>query len=159
MDNVNSFLVDWAIRFLENKDTIRKEIINIEKNENNSDFIIHYKDKVMYFIIKPILEGNIFSRINVNDSYGIFTLNNPSNLRFVVTEWKKLIEFKFLSIFFINPFSPAEKAWAISPYIHDRICDKSSLELGLKSMAEMVIPTGIEDLNNKIRMLKEEPAL
>ncbi len=34
-----------------------------------------------------------------------------------------------------------------------------SLELGLKSMAEMVVPTGIEELNNKIKMLKEEPAL
>ena len=157
MDNVNSFLFDWAIRFLENKDTIRKEIINIEKNENNSDFIIHYKDKVMYFIIKPILEGNIFSRINVNDSYGIFTLNNAANVRFVVTEWRNLVEFKFLRIYFINPFSSADKVWAISPYIHDRICDKASLELGLKSMAEMVMPIGVEELSNKLRLLKEAP--
>ena len=158
MVDVNSFLTDWCIRFLQNRDSIRKEIISIEKTQQNA-FTIHYKDKAKYFFIATILNNDVFNNLKMDSFIGIFTLNNPSNIRFIVTEWKKLIEFKFLSIFFINPFSPAEKAWAISPYIHDRICDKYSLELGLKSMAEMVIPTGIEDLNNKIRMLKEEPAL
>ena len=158
MADVDSFLIGWCIRFLQNKDSLRKEIISIEKNQQNA-FIIHYKDKVKYFFIATILNNDIFNNLNMDGFIGIFTLNNPSNIRFVVTEWKKLTEFKFLSIFFINPISTAEKAWAISPYIHDRICDKSSLELGLKSMAEMVIPLGIEELNNKVRLLKEEPAL
>ena len=158
MADVDSFLIGWCIRFLQNKDSLRKEIISIEKTRQNA-FIIHYKDKVKYFFIATILNNDIFNNLNMDGFIGIFTLNNPSNIRFVVTEWKKLTEFKFLSIFFINPISTAEKAWAISPYIHDRICDKSSLELGLKSMAEMVIPLGIEELNNKIRRLKEEPAL
>ena len=157
MSNANSFVLDWCVRFLENKDTIRKEIIKIEKNENNSDFIIHYKDKVKYFIIYPTLENEIFNEINNNDNYGIFTLNNPSNIRFVVNEWEKLAKFKFLRIYFINPFSNIDEVWAMNPYIHDRICDKASLELGLKSMAEMVIPIGTEELHNKIRLLKEAP--
>ena len=158
MVDVNSFLTDWCIRFLQNRDSIRKEIISIEKTQQNA-FTIHYKDKAKYFFIATILNNDVFNNLKMDSFIGIFTLNNPSNIRFIVTEWKKLIEFKFLSIFFINPFSPAEKAWAISPYIHDRICDKSSLELGLKSMAEMVAPLGIEELSNKIRLLKEEPAL
>ena len=158
MDNAHSFLVEWSIRFLQNKDSIRKEIINIEKNQQNA-FAIHYKDKIKYFFIAAILDNGVFNNLNMDSFIGIFTLNNPSNIRFVVTEWKKLKEFKFLSIFFINPLSSTEKVWAISPYIHDRICDKSSLELGLKSMAEMVTPLGIEELSNKIRLLKEEPAL
>ena len=158
MVNVDSFLIDWCIRFLQNKDSIRKEIINIEKTQENA-FAIHYKDKVKHFFIAQILNNDVFNNLNMDSFIGIFTLNNPSNIRFIVTEWKKLTEFKFLSIFFINPFSTADKVWAISPHIHDRICDKSSLELGLKSMAEMVAPLGIEELSNKIRMLKEEPAL
>jgi len=158
MADVDSFLTGWCIRFLKNRDSIRKEIINIEKNQQNA-FTIHYKDKVKCFFIAQILNDNIFNNLKIDSFTGIFTLNNPSNIRFVVTEWKKLIEFKFLSIFFINPFSAADKVWAISPYIHDRICDSSSLELGLKSMAEMVTPLGMEELNNKVRLLKEEPAL
>ena len=158
MVNVDSFLIEWCIRFLQNKDSIRKEIINIEKTQQNA-FTIHYKDKVKYFFIATILNNDVLNNLKMDSFTGIFTLNNPSNIRFIVTEWKKLTELKFLNIFFINPFSAADKVWAISPYIHDRICDKSSLELGLKSMAEMVIPTGIEELNNKIRLLKEEPAL
>jgi len=158
MNDVDSFLIDWCIRFLQNKDSIRREIINIEKTQQNA-FAIHYKGKVKYFFIATILNNDIFNNLKMDSFIGIFTLNNPSNIRFIVTEWKKLIEFKFLSIFFINPLSSTEKVWAISPYIHDRICDSSSLELGLKSMAEMVTPLGIEELNNKVRLLKEEPAL
>ena len=158
MVDVDSFLIDWCIRFLQNKDSIRKEIINIEKTQQNA-FAIHYKDKVKYFFIAPIINNDAFNNLKMDGLIGIFTLNNPSNIRFVVTEWKKLTEFKFLSIFFINPFSSKDKVWVINPYIHDRICDISSLELGLKSMAEMVVPLGIEELNNKIRRLKEEPAL
>ena len=158
MDNISSFLVDWCIRFLQNKDSIMNEIISIEKTQQNA-FTIHYKDKVKYFFIAPIINNDAFNNLKMDGLIGIFTLNNPSNIRFIVTEWKNLIEFKFLSICFINPFSAADKIWGISPYIHDRICDKSSLELGLKSMAEMVAPLGIEELNNKVRMLKEEPAL
>ena len=158
MDHINSFLLDWCIRFLQNRDSIRKEIISIEKTRQNA-FTINYKDKVKYFFIAAILNNDVFNNLNMDSFTGIFTLNNPSNIRFIVTEWKKMIESKFLSIFFINPLSSAEKVWAIGPYIHDKVCDKSSLELGLKSMAEMVTPLGIEELNNKIRLLKEEPAL
>ena len=158
MVNIDSFLIDWCIRFLQNKDSIRKEIINIEKTQQNA-FTIHYKEKVKYFFIASILNNDIFNNLKVDGFTGIFALNNPSNIRFIVTEWKKLIGLKFLNIFFINPFSSTDKVWVINPYIHDRIFDISSLELGLKSMAEMVTPLGIEELSNKIRMPKEEPVL
>jgi len=105
MNNVNFFLIDWSIRFLENKDSIKKDIIKIEKSKKDFDFIVYYKDKVRYFIIVSMLDNNIFNRIKSNDNVGIITLNNMANIRFVVSNWKELIEFKFLNIFFINPFS------------------------------------------------------
>src|SRR3989338_5187380 len=107
MDNISSFLVDWCIRFLQNKDSIMNEIISIEKTQQNA-FTIHYKDKVKYFFIAPIINNDAFNNLKMDGLIGIFTLNNPSNIRFIVTEWKNLIEFKFLSICFINPFSAAD---------------------------------------------------
>lgn len=157
MDNINSFLVDWSIRFLENKDVIRKEIINIEKGKRN--FSIHYKDKIGRFFVEPVLGDYIFSKIKNEDYIGFITLNNMANIKFVVSNWTKLIKFKFLSVYFINPFSTSDKVWIIRPYIHDRICDKASLELGLRSMAEMVNTINIEEIGRKIKLLGKESGL
>lgn len=151
MDNVNSYLADWSVRFLENKDAIRKEIINIEKNINGFDFIINCKDGVKYFITAPILRKDIFGKIKSEEHTGFITLNNAENVKFVVSEWENLAKFKFLNIYFVNPFSNSDKAWIICPYVHDRICSKASLELGLKSMAEMVEIIDVKGLDNKIK--------
>ena len=156
MDNINSFLVDWSIRFLENKDVIRKEIVNIEKDKNN--FTIHYKDKLGRFFVEPVLRDDIF-KIKNEDYIVFITLNNMANIKFVVSNWTKLIKFKFLSIYFINPCSSSDKVWIIRPYIHDRICDKASLELGLRAMAEMVDIMNVEELSRKIKLLGKESGL
>ena len=66
---------------------------------------------------------------------------------------------KFLNIYFVNPFSSSDKIWTINLPIHDKVCDKAPLELGLRAMAEMVVPIRIEELNNKIKLLKEESGL
>ena len=159
MVDVTSYLVDWSIKFLENKDVIRKEIVKIEKNVSGFDFAVHYKDKVKYVIIVPALVNDIFSKMQIDAAFGVFTLNNFVNIRFVVSEWKRLTNFKFLNIYFINPFSSHDKVWTINPYVHDKICDSASLEPGLKSMSEMVAPLGVEELNNKIKSLREESGL
>ncbi|MFH0868213.1 MAG: hypothetical protein V1831_02785 [Candidatus Woesearchaeota archaeon] len=159
MNNVNSYLADWSIRFLENKDIIKKEIVSVEKSKGGFDFIIHCKDKVKYFVIMPILENGIFDRIKNEDAFGIIALNNLANIRFVVSEWKKLTEFKLLSIYFVNPFSTLDKVWVIIPYIHDKVCDTASLDTGLKSMAEMVDIIGMLEFENKIKSPKEESGL
>jgi hypothetical protein len=156
MGNVDSFLVDWSIRFLENNDSIKKEIVKIQKDKERSGFTIDYKDKMKYFIVVPILDTSVFDKIDDGKYFGIIALNTPANIRLVVSEWKKLADFKSLSIYFVNPFSCSDKVWVINPYIHDKICDKASLESGLKSMAEMVEGIGIEELNKKIKLLKGE---
>ena len=159
MNGINSFLTDWGIRFLENKDSIRKEIAGIDKNCDGFDFIINCKDKAKCFIVMPLLEDDIFTRLKEDSYFGAITLNNPANIRFVAGHWDKLASFKFLSIYFVNPFSESDKAWAIIPQVHNKICDRASLELGLKSIAEMVAPLGVEELNNKVRLLREESGL
>ena len=150
MNNVNSFLIDWSIRFLKNRDAIKGEIVNIEKGKDGFDFIINYKDKINYYIIVPILDTDILNKIKDDNHYGIFTLNNMGNIGFVVSNWEKLTSFKFLNIHFVNPFSNSDKVWTISPYIHEKVCDKLSLESGLKSMAEMVGTISVEELNKRL---------
>ena len=159
MHDVNSYLIDWAIRFLENRDVIRKNILSVKKKSDGFDFIVHYKDNIKYFIVSQILEINLFKRIKKEDNTGIFTLNNKDNIRFVVNKWRELSGMQFLSIYFINPFSNLDKVWIIQPYVHDNVCDKSSLELGLKSMSEMVETIGGFELEQKIKLKKEESDL
>ena len=94
MNNVYSYLVDWSIRFLENKDMVKEGIVKIEKKKNG--FVINYKYRTKYFTIAPVLEDSIFNILKNDGYFGIFTLNNMENLRFVLGNWKKLTNFKFL---------------------------------------------------------------
>jgi len=148
---INLFLADWAIRLLENKDAVKKEIVNVERNCKGFDFCIQYKEKTKYFLVNPILNSSIFEKIKKEDSFGIITLNNPANIKFLTSEWKKLAEYRFLSFYFINPFSNTEKAWIINPHTHNKICDISSLETGLRSMAEMVEPITIGEAESRLK--------
>ncbi|HJN56604.1 MAG: hypothetical protein QF436_00050 [Candidatus Woesearchaeota archaeon] len=156
MADVNSYLVGWSIRFLENKDHIKKEIVKVKKNSEGFDFAVHYKDKVKYFIVGTVLKSDLFGKIKNELNISLITLNNISNIKFVIDNWKKLSDFKLLSIYFINPFSNSDKVWVICPYIHNMVCDNIALELGLKSMGEMVVAIDVDGLNKKIKMLKEE---
>ena len=156
MVDIRSFLIDWIIRFLENKDAISKSIMSIKKQKGSSDFIVNYKNKVKYFIVKTVLENNILDIIKENENFGIVTLNNSSNINLVISNWKKLIDFKLLSIYFVNPLSNLDKSWILSPYVHNKICDNVSLELGLTSMSEMVDPIDVNELQKKIKSKREE---
>ena len=154
MDEVYSYLSDWMINFVKNRDILAKQINKIEKSKDNIvDFSVKYKDgKELYFIIKPLIDDidKILKKINKDSYTSIITLNNKNNLDVVVKNWKKLIEYKFLSIYFINPFSESDKKWVIYPYTHNKISDENSLELGLKSMFEMVEQISEEQLKSKL---------
>ena len=156
---IDSFLIDWSVRYLENRDFIQKLIENIKKNKNESNFTIHYKDKVKYFALKTNLDEDIFNKLKNDEHFGIITLNTSSNISFVVNNWKKLIKLKFLSIYFINPLSKLDKVWILFPCVHDKICDKTSLEQGLKSMSEMVERIDYNELEQKLKSKTEESAL
>ena len=134
------FLVDWTIDFVKNKDAISKKIEGIERGKGEFDLYVKYKDKEHYFIILTKIEdvSRIIEKINPEVYFSIVTLNSKDNLDAVLKSWNSLAGFKLLSILFINPFSESDKKWAISPHIHNKVCDESSLERGLKSMFETV---------------------
>ena len=156
MFDSDKFLIEWMIRFLKNKDVIKKEIISIENKNDQSEFTVQYKDKTKFFILMTYLEKSIFNRINNNENCTIITLNNNANVEFMINNWNEFHKFISLSVYFINPFSKLDKVWVIVPHVHDKICESSSLSTGLKSMAEMVEETDERDLEINLKSKAQE---
>ncbi len=148
----HSFLVDWAIGFIKNKDIISKKIERIENGKDGFDLYAKYKDREQYFIISPNIADidSIIHRINNNFYFSIVTLNSRENFNIILKSWHKLVSFRFLNIIFVNPFSETDKKWIVFPYTHQRICDENYLENGLRSMFEMVEPIEEEQLIAKL---------
>ena len=134
------FLKGWAKRYVENRDAVLKNIISIEESEDG--FFVKYKDKEGTFLIVPVIKDIdvIFDKLNKIEQYKtLVVLNSQENIDAVTKNWDKLVSFgSKLNIYFVNPFSKLEKIWIISPYVHDFIADRESLELGLKTMSENV---------------------
>ena len=143
IENAKEFLIEWIIKHLEHRDIILKKIETIEKNKSGFDVYVKSKDKEQFIVCVPLIENikEVLSKFeDKQKNYTIITFNNSKNFKALVENWGKLIEFKFLNIFFINPFSDLDKKWIIYPHTHNEICDKDSLQRGLKSMFGMVDP-------------------
>ncbi len=143
MENkAHSFLAEWTVNFLKNKDILAKKIEKIENGKDGFDLYVKYRDREQYIIVAPRLPdfGSITKKINNNFYFSIVTLNSKENFDAVVKNWNAIIGFKFLNIIFVNPFSVSDKKWIIFPHTHHKICDEGSLESGLKSMFGMVEP-------------------
>lgn len=152
MADAHSYLVEWTENFVKNKDVLAKKIEKIEKNKDGFDLHVRFKDKEQFFIISSSI-GNLdllVQKMNNNSHYCIVTINSNENLNALIKNWGRLIDIKFLSVIFMNPFSQLDKKWTIVPYTHHRICDESSLKTGLKSMFEMVEPIEESQLAAKI---------
>ena len=147
-----SYLLEWAINFVKNKDIVSKKIEAIENGKNGFDLYVKYKDREQYFLIIPKIGDidSLIQKVNNEHYFSIVTLNSKENFEIVLRNWNRLTSFKFLNIIFVNPFSELDKKWIIFPHTHHKICDESSLENGLKSMFGMVEPIEEEQLAAKI---------
>lgn len=148
----HSFLVEWAVNFVKNKDLIAKKIEQIENEKDGFDLYVKYKDREQYFIIIPKIADidSIIQRLNNNYYFSIVTLNSKENFDAVLKNWHKLADFKFLNIIFVNPFSELDKKWIVFPHTHNKISDDSSLKNGLKAMFETVEPIEEQELIARI---------
>ena len=148
----HSFLVEWTINFMKNKDIISKKIEKIENGKDGFDLHVKYKDREQYVIVAPQLKDidSIIKKISNNSYFSIVTLNSKENFDVIVKSWNRLVNFKFLNILFVNPFSESDKKWVIFPHTHHKICDECSLETGLNSMFVMVEPIEEAQLLAKI---------
>lgn len=152
-DQVYSFLVDWTISYIKNKDIVQKKIESIERDREGFDLHVKYKDKDHYFLVAPTIIDivPIVQKINTDLHVSVVALNSLGNFHVILKNWSRLVTFKFLSMIFVNPFSELDKKWVIFPQVHHKICDESSLESGLKSMFEMVEETDEQQMLAKIK--------
>ena len=147
-DVIVKFLREWTISYVKHRDMLAKNIVNIKEAQDR--VIIKLKDKKQIFLIRPIADDSLIEEINKDKNIGIVMLNSKENLDFLIKNWSKLIKFEKLTLFFVNPLSVLEKKWFISPYIHNKICDEDSLNLGLKTMFETVESIKEKELMKKI---------
>jgi hypothetical protein len=157
MHNTYSFLSEWFIEFLKYKDSTKKELVSIEKRDKQN-FSLHFKTRIIYCVVAPELDLEIFNLFDLNKDQFIVVLNNQNNVDFVARRWDKLVRFHSLKIYLVNPFSNPEKFWILSPNAHNKICDDSSLLVGLKSLAEAVTPINLKEFEFKIKTSEEEAA-
>ena len=149
MSSALEFLVDWCIRYLENKDMVRREIESVEEKKEGS-FKIKFKNGLRQFLVIEDFSAQSVAGISDDVSSGIFILNSPSNVNAFLKEWGALSKKKKLMCYFINPFSNMDKAWIIIPYVHAMVCDPDSLEMGIKTMSEMVEYISPSDLAKRL---------
>lgn len=145
-----SYLKEWITTYLKNKDAFFKRIEKIEESSECA-LLIHYKDgRHQCFLILP--ESKTFEEIKTHqkeDHVAVVLLNNAGNRKSMVDQWSWLKEYRYLTLYFVNPLSNGEKKWVVMPYTHSKVCDETKLMQGLKAMAELV-----EDITNSI--LKEK---
>jgi len=137
MENPESFLQEWCVRYLENKDAVKREIASIDR-KTAMNITVNYKQGKREFFVMADLDEEDMPSVNESTGIGIFTLNNRSNVSMLAKRWKEFAQHRQFVLYFINPFSKTDKAWIIFPYVHDKICDAASLSRGLTAMAEMV---------------------
>lgn len=151
MKKTISYLLDWAYDYIKNKDLILRNIKDIEKKQDS--LIIKNKDnKKDISLILPSLENldSINKKTKDFEKITIITLNSKDNLETLISKWEELEKIQNLKIIFVNPFSELEKKWIISPYIHSKITEKTSLKTGLRSLSELVENIDIKKFEKKI---------
>jgi hypothetical protein len=151
-NKIHSFLIEWAVNFIKNKDIVAKKIEKIENSKDGFDLYVKYKDREQYFIIAAnVVDIDlIIQKIDNSHYFSIVTLNSKGNFDAMLKSWDRLINFRFLSIIFVNPFSGLDKKWTVFPYTHHKISDDSSLKNGLKAIFGMVEPIEEQQLIAKI---------
>jgi len=144
---IAKFLREWAVSYVKHRDMLTKNIVDIKEEQDK--VIVKFKDKEQVFLIRAVLNKSIINEIN-DKQMSVISLNSKENFDFLIENWKKLVKFQNLTFYFVNPFSELEEKWFISPYVHNKICDKDSLKLGLKTMFETVESITEEELMKRI---------
>ena len=140
MKDIISYMVDWVIHYLRNKDIVAKNIVSIDTVQEG--LLVKYKNSEQFYKLLPsIVDCNeIIQKIKEHPNFALVLLNSRDNFQIITQNWKRFIDFQQFTILFINPFSQLDTKWIINPYIHNKICDNASLLTGLKSIFGTVEP-------------------
>lgn len=147
-DRLITYLSDWVIKYVKNKDILARRLQDIGADGDIVRAKFEHKEHD-YVIIPEIRDINIMlNRLSVIKArhLTLVILNNQHNLDLIARNWHAFLDLgQNFSVLFVNPFSKTEKIWIIAPYIHHKISDEASLELGLRAMSENVEPITREE--------------
>ena len=133
----NGSLKEWIINFLRQRDLYEKKIISI--NKENEQINVKYDDKeLIVFVVPELQDLSFLENLDKSNPLGIVVLNKKKNLKFLIDNWDFFVEFKSLTIYFVNTQSQTETKWIINPKVHDFVCERSSLKAGLESLFSAV---------------------
>jgi len=128
-----SALLEWTIFYVKNKDIIKREVKDYKILKNFVEF--EMKDKKHVYYAYPELNEEVLDKCKDGWVTAV-CLNKKENIKFVVSNWDKLIHNNKFSMIFVHPSSNGK--WIIFPYTHNKITEKASLKLGLETMAQEV---------------------
>ena len=149
VDKAKIFLKEWMINFIKHKDIIANNLVSIE---DGNELKAIYQNKEDYIVIEPFVKDFdvLFGKITKDKNVLIVLFNTIENFEIISLNWKRLIDFDKLTIYFVNMFSNTDTKWIIKPYLHNKITDEKSLKSGLSSMFAMVEPITEQEVLYKI---------
>ena len=117
--------------------SIKNKTFKIIKNNDKNNILCLHGNKIpkkeLLKEVNTIIIGHEHPAVPIKEGSRVELFK-----AFLIGKWKKFVGITTLNIYFMNPLSKKEKVWTIFPYVHDKICDSSSLKLGIKIMANMV---------------------
>lgn len=138
MEDAKQMLKKWAFDFVKSKDAFFRKIAKID--DHSIDFTVSYKDgrQQPHFILPNLGDAvKVLSSLGQDKPIAIVTLNNKANRQKLAEMWKNVVQYRLLTIYFVNPFSSGEKKWVLMPHVHNKICD-GDLTTGFNSLSELV---------------------
>jgi hypothetical protein len=134
-------LKEWAKRYAANRNALTG---NVSIEERGDSIIAKKNENSTTYEITPTIEIK-----NAKEGTVIVTLSNRDNIGAIAKSWNSLSKIKDLKIILVNPFSTQEEKWILMPHVHERICDKKSLKLGLTAMSELVDPITEKEIEDR----------
>jgi len=126
-------LEEWTINFVKHKDMFSRKLIDFKVEKGTIEF--NFKDKKHLYVIVPLLNDNLKKYLK-DEPISVVCLNKKENLNFLKAHWNSFIDYSKLNFIFVNP--NVNDKWSINPNIHEKVSERESLGLGLKTMFESV---------------------
>ncbi len=130
-------LKSWLITYIKHRNINTKSIVSIDDAKKGL-VVVKYVDKEVFYPLKETLEDFVFLKNFEGKHIDLVVLNKVANLKILLKNWEELSQKTGLKVIFVNPYSKSDKRWIIIPYIHNRISDKKTLSVGLKTLFESV---------------------
>ena len=126
-------LLEWTAAYIKYKDSVRGKIQGFAVDEKTSRIDITNKDGSKEVFICPKMLNDL--DVSKLKDEKIACLNKKENLNWLISNWDSVKDKRCIFLF-ANP--KKSENWAINPFMHSNVTDKSALKPGLKSLFESI---------------------